>query len=49
MTEVEVIAKEPTPSGGRGVMVMAWRCVKAGGERLAEANARMLFNTGRRL
>jgi len=48
MTDVEVIAKEPTPSGGRGVMVMAWRCVKTGGERIAEANARMLFNTGRR-
>lgn len=45
MTEVEVLAKEPTPSGERGVMVMVWHCVKAGGERVAEATARMLFNT----
>lgn len=48
MTEVEVLSKEPTPSGGRAVMVMSWRCVKPGGELVVEATARMLFKTGRR-
>jgi acyl dehydratase len=42
MTEVEVVGKEATPSGSHGVLVMAWRCVKEGGERVAEATARML-------
>jgi acyl dehydratase len=46
--EVEVLAKEETPSGGRGVLVMSWRCVKGGGEPVAEATARMLFNRERR-
>ena len=41
--EVEVVSKEQTPSGSHGVMVMAWRCVRGGGERIAEALARMLF------
>lgn len=48
MTEVEIIGKEPTPSGTHGVLVMAWRCVKEGGERVCEATARMLFHKASR-
>lgn len=40
--EVEVLSKEPTPSGAHAVLVMVWRCIKEGGERVAEATARML-------
>lgn len=47
-TEVEVVAKEPTPSGASGVLVMAWRCVKDHGERVTEATVRMLLNRERR-
>jgi acyl dehydratase len=46
--EIEVLTKEETPSGARGVLVMGWRCVKGGGEPVAEATARMLFNLGPR-
>jgi acyl dehydratase len=44
--EVEVLAKEPSRSGSRGVLVMAWRCVNGAGEPVAEATARMLFRRG---
>jgi acyl dehydratase len=47
-TEVEVLGKEDTPSGARGVLVMSWRCVKGGGEPVAEATVRMLFTRGDR-
>lgn len=47
-TDVEVVGKEDTPSGDRGVLVMAWRCIKGGGEPVAEATARMLFKLERR-
>jgi len=43
-TEVEVIAKEPTPSGTHGILVMSWRCVRTGGDKIADATARMLLN-----
>ena len=40
---IEVIAKQPSSSGTRGTLVMAWLCVNEHGETLAAATARMLF------
>ena len=42
-TTVEVLAKEPSSSGRRGVLVMRWRCENGNDETLVEATARMLF------
>jgi acyl dehydratase len=41
--EMEVVAKEPSASGRRGVVTFAWRCVKQDGTVVAEANASLLF------
>lgn len=41
--EVEVVRREPTRSGSRGIVTMRWRCAGADGSTLAEATARMLF------
>lgn len=41
--EIEVLAKEPSRSGERGSLVMAWRCLNDRDEVSAEATARMLF------
>ena len=42
--EIEVVGKEPA-GDGRGLMMMAWRCLNARDEVACEARARMLFRT----
>jgi acyl dehydratase len=46
--EVEVVEKDPTPSGTHGILVMSWQCVRTGGDKIAEATARMLFTRSER-
>lgn len=43
--DAEVLAKEPSPSGSRGTLVMAWRCYNGMGDLLVDSTARMLFRT----
>ena len=45
--EVEVLGKEPSASGKRGTVVMAWRCRNGHGQQLLESTTRMLFNIAR--
>jgi acyl dehydratase len=44
--EVEVLAKEPSSNGTKGVLVMAWRCSNGEGKPVVESTARMLFRAG---
>ena len=43
LLEMEVIDKEPSTSGRRGVVTFAWRCRKDDGTPVAEATASLLF------